>query len=65
MAEGNREARGERRIAEEVVTQSTNTAWMWRLREEKKGGGQEIVSTKHPDVAHLQHAVYQRAFNKI
>ena len=40
MAEGNREARGERRIAEEVVTQSTNTAWMWRLREEKKGGGQ-------------------------
>lgn len=50
MVVGNGEARGERRTVEEMVTQTTNTAGMWRLMEEKRGGRQEIFSAKHPDV---------------
>ena len=49
MVVGNREAGGEKRTVEELVTQTANTTGMQRLMEEKRGGRQEVFSAKHPD----------------
>lgn len=47
---GNREARGDRRITEEAITQTTNSLpWGVEAEGGKAGRRQEMLSTKYPD----------------
>lgn len=47
---GNGEAREERRIIEETITQTTNSLpWGVEAEGEKAGRRQEMLSTKYPD----------------